>query len=916
MDSTTKIKKCGGPRCGTCPFLEECNFFNSNSTRNRYFPKTGNIDTLNCKTENIVYLISCKVCHIQYVGETKNCLQKRFSGHRSSIRRGESGQLIHKHFQEDCHGLSNCSIFPIEKIDITSLNQQYHNEVEKERALTRLRLEREKFWISVLQTAYPFGLNSRVKGIGDFLPSQRNYIQFGGRQRRRKKKHSRRKPKRLRTRNEVSLDFVSRKHRELSNKPNYIHFFKTFLYGIPRSDLINLRQRADDMNIEINGRVRDMIFLISEQRLFKPVQVSTKTSKEYYHLRFRDKGLDFINLSSILRNKKVTSHIPIYFTCKEPPIIGYRFNNSIASKLFNYKEALKEEEVQNFLDDRLTCECQNSEYKDNIHNHIITGDLSIIQNIQLRNLVKKGPKYRLPQRINWQKDRTIIVDFLDAYIEKWIDKEKKSTLNGSIGRDSLRLWRENVLDLVDKKIESGVNRFGRTWSIKIEGNMKRELDSLKERFVITVTDKAQNNILFTCKPYYISKVREELAKPGQRTYQEDDISLEDIHRRVVDFCSTKNIKVPDNMKDIPLIYWVPKMHKNPIGSRFIAGSKICSIKPLSKNFSKALKLILNHMKLYSKTVLERANINYYWIVDNSLEFMDKIKDKGIEHMETFDFSTLYPALPQSEIKKQFSKIFNKVFKREGKQFINVNYREAYFSSRQNNRGCSFRLTDMIEILDFILDNIFVRFGSKVYRQVNGVPIGSDTGAEIANLLLFSYEAAYVEKISKENITIARKFNLCSRYIDDLFVGNFPEFKDHIYKIYPRELEINQESDNPKDIAYLDLRMKIENGAVDFSIYDKRDDFRFEIVNFPHIDSCIPKKSALGVFYSQLIRYARICSGLTAFKNKTKGLIDKLRTHGYKFEDLRRLSLRFFKERHELVRRYNIENGNEFIKTIF
>ena len=50
------------------------------------------------------------------------------------------------------------------------------------------------------------------------------------------------------------------------------------------------------------------------------------------------------------------------------------------------------------------------------------------------------------------------------------------------------------------------------------------------------------------------------------------------------------------------------------------------------------------MKLYSKTVLERANINYYWIVDNSLEFMDKIKDKGIEHMETFDFSTLYPAL--------------------------------------------------------------------------------------------------------------------------------------------------------------------------------------------------------------------------------------------------------------------------------
>ena len=76
------------------------------------------------------------------------------------------------------------------------------------------------------------------------------------------------------------------------------------------------------------------------------------------------------------------------------------------------------------------------------------------------------------------------------------------------------------------------------------------------------------------------------------------------------------------MLDIPLIYWIPKMHKNPIGSRFIAGSKFCSIKLLSKNFSKALKLILNHMKLYSKVVFERAQLNQYWILENSLEFLE------------------------------------------------------------------------------------------------------------------------------------------------------------------------------------------------------------------------------------------------------------------------------------------------------
>ena len=402
---TYKIKKCGVRRCGTCPFVDNSNYFFSNSTNIRYHPNTAGLAYLNCKTENVVYLISCKICNFQYIGETKNSIQKRFSGHKSSIRKGDSNQLIHRHFQEDCHGLTNCSIFPIEKINATGLNQLNHIFIDQERALTRLRMDREKYWISTLQTAYPFGLNSRVKGIGDFLPSQGNYRGFGGRVRRRKKKHGRRKPKRLRARHDISLDYVMRKHRELSNKENYIHFFETFLYGIPRSDLLSLRQGVQDPQANIDERVKDLINLISEQRLFKPVQVSTSRGREFLHMKFRDKGLDFINLSSILRKKEVKSKIPAYFTEKDPPIIGYKFNSSLAGKLFNYKDTLSELGVQNYLDGRLNCECETSTYKDDVHNHVITGDLTIINDNQLRNLIKKGPKYRLPQRIDRVKDR-------------------------------------------------------------------------------------------------------------------------------------------------------------------------------------------------------------------------------------------------------------------------------------------------------------------------------------------------------------------------------------------------------------------------------------------------------------------------------------------------------------------------------
>ena len=247
-------------------------------------------------------------------------------------------------------------------------------------------------------------------------------------------------------------------------------------------------------------------------------------------------------------------------------------------------------------------------------------------------------------------------------------------------------------------------------------------------------------------------------RPGQLTYQLADKDAVSINTDIINFSKSKKVKVSDCLADIPMIYWIPKMHKNPIGSRFIAGSKYCSIKSLSKNFSKAMKLILNHMRLYSNTVYERTNLKYYWIIDNSLDFMDNIRDKNINHMETYDFSTLYTALPHQEILRNFTKIFQKVFQREGKQFINISFQRTYFSSSGLSNGCSFRVEDMMEILEFILDNIFVKFGDRVFKQVVGIPIGLDSGQDIANLLLFCYESNYVEKISKTNMSLARKFS--------------------------------------------------------------------------------------------------------------------------------------------------------------
>ena len=67
--------------------------------------------------------------------------------------------------------------------------------------------------------------------------------------------------------------------------------------------------------------------------------------------------------------------------------------------------------------------------------------------------------------------------------------------------------------------------------------------------------------------------------------------------------------------------------------------------------------------------------------------------------------------------------------------------------------------------------------------------------------------------------------------------------------------------------FLDLKLSKTNGIVSSKIYDKRDDFNFEIVNFPFLDGDVPRSPSYGVYISQLIRFARVCSNVDDFNNR-------------------------------------------------
>ena len=106
------------------------------------------------------------------------------------------------------------------------------------------------------------------------------------------------------------------------------------------------------------------------------------------------------------------------------------------------------------------------------------------------------------------------------------------------------------------------------------------------------------------------------------------------------------------------------------------------------------------------------------------------------------------------------------------------------------------------------------------------------------------------------------FNTISRYLDDTLNINNVYFDNMVSQLYPSELQLNKANTSDTEAAFLDLHLSISNDIVSTKIYNKRDDFDFEIVNFPFLDGDVPRSTSYGVYISQLIRFARASSYVT------------------------------------------------------
>ena len=891
--SLVKITECGNKKCLLKTSFSLSFSFQSSVTKRSYdciFPS--GTTSLTCNSANIVYLLTCSTCGLQYVGETAQSLKTRFNGHRKSIKnpaKHGTCKILSGHFNNGICKNSDYSVQILEKLEGTGRTED--NALDRDS--TSIRKKREDYWIRTLRTVYPYGLNDK---LGDDYMRDQNSSLIGLKfyTLKRNFNRTRRRISRVGTGKFNHKTFLEELDNVLNSEiKNASNFIRMSLTNMKTTELKKLADKINDILLSSPidfpfSQWYSIALDIIDCRVYTPPPPKKKRPplKNVLHVDFCNKGVELVNLSSILHEKSVLETIPSIINTFSPPTIVYSLEPAIGSKIFNFNQFVSNLDVEAFISDpsSLPCDCGDSEFKDGHHGHIISGDLRIVRDNKLRKLFTKGPKYREKKFINWNVVEEKLLTAIRNCAKDWCNKHNKSIVY-------LKGWIALVSDKVKKKIENLKSYYKpRPCTSVLNSNGGREaLHELQRRFVICPIDKAASNIAFVCKRFYAQVLIKELGLDGIdscATYEKIFEPVTDIIDRDVKLLDENfGLKVPEENRKLPHIYWMPKLHKNPIKFRFIIAAPCCSIKPLSKAITKILKLFFRQIETYNAKSFFYSSVKTFWVIQNNadvIKCINKLNKRGsFRSMATFDFSTLYTKIPHESLLDVLNTLSDFCFKGGANDVISVSGTNARWVTKKSRAGLKFSKDQFKAALSYLMGNCYFTFGVNIFRQIIGIPMGSDPAPFMANLFLYHYEAKWIKNLKKENLQKARRFSNTFRFIDDLLTINDNNlFLENFESIYPPELKLNLESSGDR-ISFLDLELRNINGRLDIRLFDKRDSFNFEIVRLPFCTSNMPSTMFYSCFGAEIIRIARVSSSLENFSLAGKVLMDRALRQGGK-----------------------------------
>ena len=457
---------------------------------------------------------------------------------------------------------------------------------------------------------------------------------------------------------------------------------------------------------------------------------------------------------------------------------------------------------------------------------------------------------------------------------------------------------------------------------------------LQQYLVMVPVDKASNNIAFICKRHYIDILRRELTgdevdSKKDAAYVKSRESADDVVKRHLTFLKSEyKLEVPDRL---PYLYWMPKLHKNPISERFIAASFQATTTSLSSILSDCLNKVLDKLREKDDEHIIRTGVRRFFVVKGFEEVSSFLSRWPRRHTKvkrklyTGDFSTMYTTIPHADLVQQIRKSLQEAWQFVAdKNKCNSSAVTLVWSGTIANAECSwetskrggrsrhdskerihqFICNDLIEAVTWLIDNTYLVNGDRCSKQQVGIPMGTNAAPPIANLFLYGHESSKIDKLLDEGkLDVALLFHLTFRLIDDVLSVDNEEFESECSNgLYPASLKLNDTSVVPDlEVNFLGMHIKSIDDSIHIDVFDKRREFPFRVVRYPHRPSLIPQSFPYGVFVGLLHRYYRICTDEDKFVQNALLLTSMLVKQGWSVQRLRKSFCGFIHSRADSLR---------------
>lgn len=788
----TNYERCKHSGCKTCPFADNTQISNTSKKLSPHYKQ------IFCKAFNIIYKLTCNICQMAYVGQTSNALHYRMNQHRKNVKDYVNTNEPHKYNAEfdhfKLHGFNNITIaiLDIKK----TLNE---------------RLFIENQYIKHDNTNYPYGLNQIVNNkhtanhFNHIDPSNYNDIYSTLNFQNFKKTTRHQRGSRTNKRKCIPSNNEIKKHIHALQKQFYKNYnwlkIRGYVFSIRKKHLKNVYNIAESLKLkpQFTHILMDLI-LFRAKKLNTIIQTKTNNQKPNSQciITFTSKLFNDINFNKLFKNNEQSFPIKncyISKTFKYPKTTGRRiFNYNTFAKQFNHK-------------DKHMCKCNEPKFKQFIntkYGHIVTGDLSIVTDSNLKYIMSQGTKFRIPVAYNHDTLTKLFSYDIDYFIYK-------HSISHNTPTEAYNEWKQKVIVQFKKSLQKS--------KIIIKDkkyyNLNKSIHQLQNQYVITYIDKSQNNYAIICKKLYHTLLNNTISNNSNFTPIDTNITIN--NKKILAF--HRLLKISNNNLNYPYIVLIPKFHKTPIKFREV------TIGCNTYN-NETCKKLLNILKIIHEN--EINNNTKSVSIKNSFELTKRTKHlQSVRQIITYDFQDLFNNINLTKLKQVIDELFHK------NQTSLTKISPEYFN----------------DLTNFLIFNNYLYQNNIIYKQTQGIPQGSSVSSMLADLYLYHSEMNYINKNP-----------LVFRYIDDVISIYLNETNDDTIPIkYPSELTLIKNVNLNNTTNYLDLNITIQNNALNFNLYDKRIIFPFNVNLFTPFNSCLHKSIYRNILLNYLHRIKKLCS---------------------------------------------------------